>query len=634
MRQKFLSLFLLIALLVMPACTPQAAATEAPIHPTEAIVVPANTEVPPTPVPPTATPEPKTLTVFAAASLTESFGELGTMFEAANPGVTISYNFAGSQQLAEQLAQGAEADVFASASKKYMDAAVTSKRVIKFEAKTFVTNRLVVVFPKDNPAGLVELKDLAKPGLKLDLADKAVPVGQYSLDFLDKANKDETFGTAFKDDVLKNVVSYEDNVKAVVTKVSLGEADAGIVYVTDITKDIAEKVGTLEIPDALNSIANYPIAAITDSKNPDLAKAFVDLILSPDGQAVMAKYAFHPAVTGAETTNGYMVTDALGRAVRFEKSPQKIVLAGKALFMVADAVYLFPEAGKRVVALGSTQQGSSSFIPMIDSTFADKITLDSSAGVEQIAATQPDCVIMKSTNASSLGKALEAAKIPVVYLDFETPEQYPRDLKTLGQLFENPDQAAKLTEYFKTKAEAVTSVVSGLTDDQKPSTLVIYYNEKDGTIAFNVPPMTWMQTLLVSNAGGTPVWKDANPGSGWTKVSLEQIAAWNPDVIFVVAYFNPVNDVVTQMKADSKWKSLTAVKNNKIYGFATDVYSWDQPDTRWILGLNWVAGKLHPDLFPGLDMTKQAEAFYQDLYGMDDASFQKNIVPLFTGDIQ
>ena len=177
-----------------------------------------------------------------------------------------------------------------------MDAAVTSKRVIKFEAKTFVTNRLVVVFPKDNPAGLVELKDLAKPGLKLDLADKAVPVGQYSLDFLDKAIKDETFGTAFKDDVLKNVVSYEDNVKAVVTKVSLGEADAGIVYVTDITKDIAEKVGTLEIPDALNSIANYPIAAITDSKNPDLAKAFVDLILSPDGQAILAKYGFIPLI--------------------------------------------------------------------------------------------------------------------------------------------------------------------------------------------------------------------------------------------------------------------------------------------------------------------------------------------------
>ncbi len=285
MRQKFLSLFLLTALLVIPACSPQTTPTPEPAKPAAVLVAP-------TAVPPTAIPEPRTLTVFAAASLTESFGELGTMFEEQNPGVTVSYNFGGSQQLAEQLNQGAEADVFASASKKYMDVAVTSKRVVEDDTKTFVTNRLVVIFPKENPGGLVELIDLGKPGLKLDLADKAVPIGQYSLDFLDKAIKDEPYGATYKDDVLKNVVSYEENVKAVVTKVALGEADAGIVYVTDITKDMADKVDKLDIPDALNSIANYPIATIADSKNPDLAKAFVELVLSPDGQAVLEKYGF------------------------------------------------------------------------------------------------------------------------------------------------------------------------------------------------------------------------------------------------------------------------------------------------------------------------------------------------------
>jgi molybdenum ABC transporter molybdate-binding protein len=628
-RFKVLSFLLLIVMLASAACTPQATPVAVPT------AAPATEAPAPTAVPPIATPEPKTLTVLAAASLTESFTELGKAFEAQNPGVTVAFSFAGSQDLAQQLDQGVDADVFASASKKYMDAAVTSKRVVKYDAKTFVTNRLVVIFPKDNPAGLQELKDLAKPGLKLDLADKAVPVGQYSLDFLDKAIKDEKFGATFKDDVLKNVVSYEENVKAVVTKVSLGEADAGIVYVSDITASVADKIGKIEIPDALNTIATYPIAAISDSKNPDLASAFIALVLSPDGQQVMAKYNFIPAVTGAtNTTNGFMVTDALGRAVRFEKAPEKIVLAGKALFMVADAIYLFPEAGKKIVALGSTQQGTGNFIPMIDSTFSAKITLDSSAGAEEIAAAQPDCVIMKSSNASSLGKALEAVKIPVVYLDFETPDQYKRDLKTLGQLFQNPDQAAKLTAYYQDKVDAITKPVSGLTDDQKPKTLVLYYSDKDGAVAFNVPPMGWMQTLEIQNAGGTPVWADAELGNGWTKVSLEQVAAWNPDIIFIVAYFNPVNDVVAKLKADSQWQNLKAVKDNKVYGFATDVYSWDQPDTRWILGLNWVAGKLHPDLFPGLDMTKEAQAFYQDLYNMDAASFEKNIQPLFTGDIK
>ncbi len=287
MRSKFLSVLMLIVLLASAACTPAApATTQAP------------TALPPTVTPAQAPASARTLTVLAAASLTESFTELGSMFEAHNPGVKVTFSFAGSQQLAQQLDQGVSADVFASASPKYMTAAVTSERVNQAEVQTFVKNRLVVIFPKDNPAGITTLKDLAKPGLKLDLADKAVPVGQYALDFLDKAVKDPGFDPQYKDNVLKNVVSYEDNVKSVVTKVSLGEADAGIVYVTDITADAAPKIGKLDIPDALNTVAVYPIAPISNSKNLDLAKAFIALVLSPDGQAIMPKYVFIPAVGG------------------------------------------------------------------------------------------------------------------------------------------------------------------------------------------------------------------------------------------------------------------------------------------------------------------------------------------------
>ena len=278
MRTKLMSLLLLIVLFTS-ACAPQAT----PVAPTMA---PAATAVPATPA-----PAAKTLTVLAAASLTDSFKEMGKLFESKNPGVTVTFSFAGSQQLAQQLDQGAPADVFASASKKYMDAAVTSKRVNQPDAQNFVKNVLAVIFPKANPAGITKLQDLAKPGLKLVLEDKSVPAGQYSLDFLDKAVKDPTFDPAFKDNVLKNVVSNETDVKAVVSKVSLGEADAGIVYVTDYNV-AADKLGKLAIPDTLNTIATYPIAPISDSKNPDLAKAFVALVMSPDGQAIMAKYGF------------------------------------------------------------------------------------------------------------------------------------------------------------------------------------------------------------------------------------------------------------------------------------------------------------------------------------------------------
>lgn len=630
MRSKLLSVLLLFTLL-LAACTPQATAapTAAPTAAEAATQAPAPTQEP------TATEvQPRTLTVLAAASLTESFTELGKMFEAQNPGVTVAYSFAGSQQLAQQLGQGAEADVFASANNKQMTAVVDAGRVDKDAPQVFVKNRLVVIYPKDNPAGLTELKDLANPGIKLDLGDQSVPVGQYSVDFLDKAVENPDYGASFKDDVLKNVVSYEDNVKAVVTKVSLGEADAGIVYLTDITADAADKVGMMDIPDDLNTIATYPIAPVSDSKNADLADAFVAFILSPDGQQVMANYGFVPAAPSASSSGGsFTVSDALGREITFEQAPQRIVLAGKALFMVADAIYLFPEAGQNIVALGSTGQGSGNFIPMIDPTFADKISLASDAGAEQIAAAQPDCVIMKSSNAEKLGKPLEELKIPVVYLDFETPDQYERDLATLGQLFQNPDRAAEVATFYQGKVDSISQTVSSLTDDQKPRTLILYYNEKDGAIAFNVPPLSWMQTLIVQSAGGAPVWADANPVDSWTKVSLEQVAAWNPDIIFIVAYFNPVDDVVASLKADPQWQALDAVKNDKIFGFATDVYSWDQPDTRWILGLTWMAGKLHPDLFPDLDMVKEAQTFYQELYGIDEATFQKDLQPLMSGDI-
>jgi molybdate transport system substrate-binding protein len=277
MRIQSLLLSLLIIMLVSSACSPQAAnkTPTGEIAPNE--------------------PEPRTLTVLAAASLTESFTELGKIFETLHPGVTIEFSFAGSQQLAQQLDQGAPADVFASASKKYMDAAVTSDRVASGSAQAFVKNRLVIIFPKDNPAGIQNLQDLSKEGLKLVIADPSVPVGQYALDFLDKAMKESNFGSHYKDLVLKNVVSYETNVKSVLAKITLGEADAGIVYVSDITADAAEKVNRLDIPDELNTIATYPIAVISNSNHTELANAFVTLVLSREGQQVMAKYSFIPA---------------------------------------------------------------------------------------------------------------------------------------------------------------------------------------------------------------------------------------------------------------------------------------------------------------------------------------------------
>ena len=609
----------LLAIMILAGCTP------APAVPPESTLEVSNQ--------PAASKESRTLTVLAAASLIESFTEIGNLFETQNPGVKVVFSFAGSQQLAQQLEQGIRVDVFASANQKYMDAAVAAQRVDSAKVENFAKNQLVVIYPAENQAGISTLLDLARPGIKLDLAAAEVPVGKYSLEFLNKASNDPGFLPTYKDDVLKNVVSYEDNVKSVFTKVLLGEADAGIVYTSDISKKDAGDIGRLEIPKDLNALATYPIAPVADAENFELARTFVDLVLSEQGQAVLADYGFIPVTGQTASSGGFIVTDALGRNVQFNSVPKRIVLIGKGLFMVADAIYLFPEAGKNIAALGSTNQGTGNFIPVIDSTYSDKISLDSNAGPEQIAAAQPDCVIMKSINAEKFGTPLEVLNIPVVYLDFETSEQYQRDLKTLGQLFQNPERAEELTAFYENNEALIAKSVSGLKEDEKPRTLLLYYSEKDGAIAFNVPPMSWMQAYIIQTAGGNPVWQDANPTNGWTKVGLEQIAAWDPDVIFVVSYSKPINDVVAQLKSDSNWQTLKAVKNEKLFGFATDLYSWDQPDVRWILGLKWAAGRLHPEIFNDLDIVKEAMSFYKDLYGMDDEAFQNNILPVLTGDI-
>ena len=147
-------------------------------------------------------------------------------------------------------------------------------------------------YPANNPAGLTQLQDLAQPELHLILAAEEVPVGRYSQQFLDKASQDSVFGASFKAGVLGNVVSFEPNVKVVLTKVALGEGDAGLVYSSDVTPDIAEQVGRLEIPDDLNIIAAYPIAVGGDTAYPVQAQAFVDYVLSPAGQDVLAKFGF------------------------------------------------------------------------------------------------------------------------------------------------------------------------------------------------------------------------------------------------------------------------------------------------------------------------------------------------------
>ncbi len=338
-----------------------------------------------------------------------------------------------------------------------------------------------------------------------------------------------------------------------------------------------------------------------------------------------------PQGTVTPTASALTVTDALGRQVTLPAPPQRIVFTGRALFMLADAAYIFPGAAERIVAMASTGQGSANFIALIDPAYAQKAVLDSQAGAEQVAALQPDLVIMKSYLADDIGASIEALGIPVVYLDLETVEQYSRDLMTLGRILGDEARAAEVVAFYRGRVDAIRRATAAL---ERPRVLLLYYNDRDGNVAFNVPPLGWLQTEMVEIAGGEPVWADANPGRGWAQVTLEQIVAWDADQIFVISYFRDPAEVVDALRADPNWQAVRAVRDGALYAFPGDLYSWDQPDPRWILGLTWLAGKIHPQQFADLDMVAEVRVFYQTLYGLDAAFVEQNILPAFRGDMR
>lgn len=214
------------------------------------------------------------LTVFAAVSLKDVLTQLGTDFEVQNPGTKVNFNFAGSNQLAEQILSGAPADVFASADKSSID-----KLRIKSDVRVFAENKLLIISRKD--LVLKSLDDLGQDKMKIVLAAKEVPAGKYALRFLDNAGSD------VKARVLAHVVSYEENVRSVLTKVQLGEADAGIVYKTDLPTDKA--VNALEIPEKMNVRATYYVCRITSG---DDARKFLTFITAPAAKSALEKRGF------------------------------------------------------------------------------------------------------------------------------------------------------------------------------------------------------------------------------------------------------------------------------------------------------------------------------------------------------
>jgi molybdate transport system substrate-binding protein len=231
-----------------------------------------------------------TITVFAAASLHEAFTAAAPAFTAKS-GVNVVFDFGGSDTLETQIAAGAPADVFASANQAQMKKAADAS-LLAGDPQVFARNRLVIIVPKGNPAKVASAQDLGRKGVKVVLADPTVPVGNYARVAFANLAKLPEYGADFPASVTANVVSEELDVKAVATKVSLGEADAGVVYATDVTPALAGSVQVIAFPPDSAPEAVYPIAVVRATKNADAARAFVSFVLSPDGQGYLKQRGF------------------------------------------------------------------------------------------------------------------------------------------------------------------------------------------------------------------------------------------------------------------------------------------------------------------------------------------------------
>jgi len=333
-------------------------------------------------------------------------------------------------------------------------------------------------------------------------------------------------------------------------------------------------------------------------------------------------FAFSPAAS-------VEIVDAAGRTVRLEKLPGRILAIGHGPQIIAHLMFMFPESRDRFIGWERRGSTASDFIPLIDSAFDKRIFPLPNAGVEEVAALRPDLVLIRGTISDPKGDALVKLGIPVVYLGLEDPEQYRKDVVCLGAILGNPARAGEINQFYRDRIALVEKALAGIPEAEKPSVLLAMTISRGAKIAVEVPAISWMQTVQVRLAGGKPVWEEAAAATaGWTVVNLEQIARWDAArIVLVVWHSMDPRKTIADLAADPRWRELRAVRNGELRAFPSDIYGWDTPDPRWILGVLWLAKTFHPARLPGLDLKAEVEAFYREFYGMTASDVAVKILP-------
>lgn len=370
------------------------------------------------------------------------------------------------------------------------------------------------------------------------------------------------------------------------------------------------------------------VSACTSVQNTPTSEVNSTEPTAEQSQVVLPTLIEPTEVIATQVDPSLTFTDGTGREITLPALPENIVVAGKATPYVLDTLYLFPDAGKKLTALEVRGFGTKEFLELVDPDVNVKNMLEKDAGPEQIAPLNPDLVIVKDISLGKLGASLQEISIPVMGMNLETPEFFYEDIKSLGIVFGNAEQADEIIAYYKQIEAQVAEMMSGLQDSERPSALVLQYSDDGGEISFKVPPSSYLQTTMVQNAGGNPIWLDVDGGSdGWIQVGLEQIAVWNPEVIFVVNYAGDSVETAQQLALSPTWVGLQAAQNGQVYGYPADYASWDLIDPRWILGQQWLATILQPERAAGIDLHAQVVSFYHDLYRLSETQIEESIIP-------
>ena len=302
--------------------------------------------------------------------------------------------------------------------------------------------------------------------------------------------------------------------------------------------------------------------------------------------------------------------------------------------MIFDAMYLFESGSDRLVALETGRESNGAFADLVDPDLGDKTLLAKNVGPEEIAGHDPGRRLSEVVYGEHPGRALEQLGIPVLYLDLETPDQYERDIEVLGIVFGEPHRSAEILSEYRGLVRRITSRTDRLSGDVRPTVLVLQYDPSEGSTVFDVPPASWLQTTMVSFAGRNPgVARGGRQATDGPGSDSSRSLPGTP----IRSTSSPTPGMQRPSWLNSRpmqrGRTSALVGGGTIYGWPGDYNSWDQPDTRWVLGLTWLFTKVQPDLSSDIDVMGEIDRYFRSLYRLTAAEVESAVVPVLTGSL-